>query len=540
MAIMVRIIHSMGKRIPKIVPHQSEISVQDVRDVSTPAGISLENEEMRRLALNVNELSDKVGQLSSPVEQPKTTTNLSGNPPDDAPSDDKLELLHGTRLVVADTKQLQFFNSSTIRWSISEDYPHLGRIIGTVRGTGINALETYNNTTLVVNTTTKMDFVDGTGTTATVTESPAGYATVQIDATGSYLPVGDEHETLRKDLTGVDDNWKRTNRLTNRGDAAVTSGDGVVKVRWQTGDTIPSFYAGNSTSDMIAGKFESNIAAPGVPVSADAVVYVKNYTTGRGITSVSTGGVAGRFETSGNGAAISALANGGTGGSTGIIGISTNAIGNGAYFQGQGTGIGVEVVQNSASGTGIYITSTGAGATALLVRGSNAASNRAIYSEGNVHLADHIGTVVVEFNEAYGSVGVATPARIDKTISNGGLYAGAGVMKVVKVSFDYTSTIVDSIIIIPDGGIVSRVVIRVDGAFDGTAPEVVLSVNGSTPTSLTIAAEADLTTPGQYNVVRLAEISPPYNGVVRATITTSGATTGSAVAYVFYSDFPEF
>lgn len=523
----------MGKRLPTYSPHQSKISVQDARNLNTPEGVSHENEEMRRLALNVNELSDSIEALKTPKEQPKTTVNISGNPQEEQPKDDKLETLKGTKLVVADTKKLQFFNSSTVLVTVEEAYPNLARIYFTVRG-GVGSLWTYNNTVSVIPATTKMDFVDGTGTTATVTETSTGYATVQIDATGSYLPIGDEHETLRKDGVGVDDNWIRNNRLTNRGDSAVTSGDGVVKVRWQTGDSVPSFYAGDTASNMTAGRFESSIASP------DSVVYIKNYTTGRGSTTISSGGIAGRFETSGNGSAVYALASGGTGGSTGVIGISTNAIGNGGYFQGQGTGIGVEIVQNSANGNGLYVTATGANGTVANFHGSNASGNRAIYSEGNVNFADHIGTVFGEFNEAYGSLGVGTPARIDKIISNGGYYAGAGVMKVVKVSFDYTSTTVDSTIIIPDGGIVSRVVVRVDGAFDGTTPTVVLSVNGSTPTALTAAVDVDLTTPAQYNIVTLTEVSPPYNGAVRATVTTSGATTGSAVAYVFYSDFPEF
>jgi len=43
-----------------VTPHQNKLSVQDVRDYSTPAGASMANEEMRRLRLYVNEVANKV------------------------------------------------------------------------------------------------------------------------------------------------------------------------------------------------------------------------------------------------------------------------------------------------------------------------------------------------------------------------------------------------------------------------------------------------------------------------------------------------
>lgn len=42
------------------IPHQTKISVQDVRDYSTPEGASMANEEMRRLALKLDQLNEQV------------------------------------------------------------------------------------------------------------------------------------------------------------------------------------------------------------------------------------------------------------------------------------------------------------------------------------------------------------------------------------------------------------------------------------------------------------------------------------------------
>lgn len=54
----------MAKRRPNFgkqhVPGQTRLSVQDVRDAGTPSGTAMENEEMRRIALFVNQLADKV------------------------------------------------------------------------------------------------------------------------------------------------------------------------------------------------------------------------------------------------------------------------------------------------------------------------------------------------------------------------------------------------------------------------------------------------------------------------------------------------
>ena len=59
----------MPKRVPKYVPKQTRISVQDVKSVG-----GMENEEMRRIALNVNAMRDEISALSKPKDTPAVVT----------------------------------------------------------------------------------------------------------------------------------------------------------------------------------------------------------------------------------------------------------------------------------------------------------------------------------------------------------------------------------------------------------------------------------------------------------------------------------
>lgn len=527
----------MPKRIPTYRPHQSRISVQDVRDTSTPAGAALENEEMRRIALNVNELADKLDKIGGGAAAPaKTTKNISGGgggggAGGEKPKDFSLNVLQDGNLKVDHTQDLNFHGSTHIGVKVSKFGKGYADVLLYFKGTGGSALATYENTTEVVSATRIMDFVDGTGTTATVTDGGNGYATVQIDASGSYLPTGDEHETLRKDGASTDDNWIANDRLTNRGDGAVTAGDGVVKVRSQLGDTIPTFYSGGTSSANTAGKFESNNTSP------DSTVYSKNYTTGVAGHFVSTTGVAVRAVTSGA-IGVDSLSTGGASGYA-FYGVSSNTIGHGMYLQGQGTGVGLEVVQNSNNGNGIIVSSTGAGATALNIIGSNGAGNIALLSKGNVEMQGTSLNTIFELDENLETIGINAVPVGNKDLKIAGYVAAPGLLKVVEVPFVHTDTTVDSGIVVPDGAVVTRVTIEVSVDFDGTAPVAAVTINGSSPVTVMTTAQNDLTLPGQYTVNVIEPIGATGEGEVRVTVTTSGSTDGAAIAYVFYSDAPE-
>jgi hypothetical protein len=70
-----------------VTPHQNKLSVQDVRDYSTPAGASMANEEMRRLRLYVNEVSDKVDTKAAGSPTSNTPTKIITTPEMDSKPD---------------------------------------------------------------------------------------------------------------------------------------------------------------------------------------------------------------------------------------------------------------------------------------------------------------------------------------------------------------------------------------------------------------------------------------------------------------------
>lgn len=63
-----------------IVPSQKTLSVQDVRDYSTPQGAAMANEDMRRLRLSVEAVKKEIEKTPSTEQVPiSNTTNIAGN-----------------------------------------------------------------------------------------------------------------------------------------------------------------------------------------------------------------------------------------------------------------------------------------------------------------------------------------------------------------------------------------------------------------------------------------------------------------------------
>lgn len=66
-----------SRRRPKYVPHQSKISVQDIRDAATPQGSAMLNEELRRIALTANEAAKSIEELKA-AQIPPADITLGG------------------------------------------------------------------------------------------------------------------------------------------------------------------------------------------------------------------------------------------------------------------------------------------------------------------------------------------------------------------------------------------------------------------------------------------------------------------------------
>lgn len=68
------------KRLPNLPPSQTKLSVQDVSTFSGSDGVSMENEEMRRIQMSVNSIIDRVDGLAAqqPATTAPTTTIVTG------------------------------------------------------------------------------------------------------------------------------------------------------------------------------------------------------------------------------------------------------------------------------------------------------------------------------------------------------------------------------------------------------------------------------------------------------------------------------
>lgn len=112
----------------KQTPHQSRISVQDVRDSSTPEGTALINEEFRRLALAFNNLTDDLHAtavqagvpgaivVTGPID-PNVLDSGGGVKPKSVYD---LAILHdGVRVGPDTTTRLDFLDSETVRVEVT-------------------------------------------------------------------------------------------------------------------------------------------------------------------------------------------------------------------------------------------------------------------------------------------------------------------------------------------------------------------------------------------------------------------------------------
>ena len=87
---------------------------------------------------------------------------------------------------------------------------------------------------------------------------------------------------------------------------------------------------------------------------------------------------------------------------------------------------------------------------------------------------------------------------------------------------------------IPDGARVTRVVVVVEVAFNGASPTVGAVVNGGTPLTIWQTSDSNLKLTNQYEDNEVKKVAAANEGVVRLTVTPSGATAGSGFMLVEY------
>ena len=171
------------------------------------------------------------------------------------------------------------------------------------------------------------------------------------------------------------------------------------------------------------------------------------------------------------------------------------------------------------------------------------------YTAGDV-VYDDGGTTLSNFKITY-PLHVTTTTSISGTISmiaNGiysndagtwtlkgdGAGSGTGNVQFVELAITNASGNVDSTTSLPDGSRILGVDTVVTTAFDGTAPTVAISANGSSPVTLQATTGNNLKVANQYKTQAITKLTSTGAGVIRAAVTPDSSTVGAATIYVWY------
>ena len=125
----------MSKRRPLDIKHQSKISVQDVRDYSTPEGSSMAGEEMRRIALEIDQLKVIVPDI---VKAEKADAPTVAKPQAVTPAERwALTIKHNGAVIPTplNVQVINFADNDNITYSITPESAGSYKTVG--RGVGI-------------------------------------------------------------------------------------------------------------------------------------------------------------------------------------------------------------------------------------------------------------------------------------------------------------------------------------------------------------------------------------------------------------------
>lgn len=120
------------------------------------------------------------------------------------------------------------------------------------------------------------------------------------------------------------------------------------------------------------------------------------------------------------------------------------------------------------------------------------------------------------------------------TLKGDGAGSGTGNVQFVELAITNASGNVDSTTSLPDGSRILGVDTVVTTAFDGTAPTVAISANGSSPVTLQATTGNNLKVANQYKTQAITKLTSTGAGVIRAAVTPDSSTVGAATIYVWY------
>jgi hypothetical protein len=140
------------------------------------------------------------------------------------------------------------------------------------------------------------------------------------------------------------------------------------------------------------------------------------------------------------------------------------------------------------------------------------------------------GTISLNANGIYASEGGSWVLKGDG--AGGG--EPTGMIKTIKVPFAYTNSTVSSTTSIVDGAIITRVDVVKTQAFNGTTPTLKVELDGTSDLELMATTDIDLTSTVQDTTFELFGVTSSNEGVIKLTVTTSGASAGAGYCLVSY------
>lgn len=175
------------------------------------------------------------------------------------------------------------------------------------------------------------------------------------------------------------------------------------------------------------------------------------------------------------------------------------------------------------------------------------------YTAGDV-VFDDGSTALSSFKLPYCTT-FTTSSAVTGTISliENGLYAlqsgswvlkgdgggtSTGVVKLIEVPIVFGSGNVDSTTTVPDGARITKTAVRVGTAFNGTAPTVLVTAQGSSPVTLMGTSDSNLKVSAQYESDEVFEIGATGAGAIRAAVTPDSSSAGAATVLVEYTIAP--
>ena len=173
-----------------------------------------------------------------------------------------------------------------------------------------------------------------------------------------------------------------------------------------------------------------------------------------------------------------------------------------------------------------------------------------IYTAGQVVFDTGTAIVVLKHTifimsttEVVGSVGLnanGVYAKQSGTWTTKGDGSGAGeptgTVKQVVIPFVYTDTFVSSSTNIPSGCYILTVKVTKSVAWNGTAPTVLVAIQGSTPLTVLATADSDLTSTIEDVSLDTFKVGGTNAGNVRVTLGGSGASAGAGEVIVLFTN----